>query len=87
MLPVVNVPLLEYVMESLAASGVQEIFVFCCSHAKMIQEYLRYLSFRFLLIQIRTSKWSKTPGLNVQPVISLTSMSAGEELSNEAYIN
>ena len=36
LLPLVNVPLLEYTLEFLAAGGVQQIIVFCCSRADQV---------------------------------------------------
>ena len=41
LLPLVNRPLIDYTVEFLAVAGVQEIFVFCCTHADMIREHLR----------------------------------------------
>ena len=40
-MPLVNVPMIEYTLEFLAASGVQEIFVFCCAHAEQVISYVR----------------------------------------------
>lgn len=39
LLPLVNRPLIDYTVEFLAVSGVQEIFIFCCSHADMIKKH------------------------------------------------
>lgn len=54
LLPIINIPLLNYTIEFLAASGVQEIFVFCCAHAQQIKEYLRFapISYPFLILFI-----------------------------------
>lgn len=41
LLPIVNIPILDYVFEFLATSGVDEIFVFCCANAKRIREFIR----------------------------------------------
>lgn len=49
LLPLVNVPLLEYTLELLASNGVAEIFVVCCAHAEAIDDYLR------------SSKWRSAP--------------------------
>jgi len=40
LLPLVNVPMLEYTVEFLAQNGVEEIFVVCVWHAKQVQEYV-----------------------------------------------
>ncbi|KAM9976101.1 hypothetical protein ACTFIR_009942 [Dictyostelium discoideum] len=53
LLPLVNIPLLDYTLEFLAASGVQQIFVFCCAHASQIKEY------------IQSSRWHDLPGVQV----------------------
>ncbi|KAL1503158.1 hypothetical protein AB1Y20_011217 [Prymnesium parvum] len=41
LMPLCNVPMIEYTLECLAAGGVQEIFIFCCVHAQLIEEYVR----------------------------------------------
>lgn len=41
LLPLANIPLLEYTLEFLASSGIQEIIVFCCAHATAIKDYLK----------------------------------------------
>ncbi|KAI9324285.1 putative translation initiation factor eIF-2B subunit epsilon [Zopfochytrium polystomum] len=40
LLPLLNVPLIEYTLEFLALSGVDEILVVCCAHADEIKRYL-----------------------------------------------
>eukprot|EP01102_Stenamoeba_stenopodia_P018545 TRINITY_DN6807_c0_g1_i2.p1 TRINITY_DN6807_c0_g1~~TRINITY_DN6807_c0_g1_i2.p1 ORF type:complete len:673 (-),score=125.69 TRINITY_DN6807_c0_g1_i2:49-2067(-) len=40
LLPLVNIPLIEYTVEFLAASGIKEIFIFCSSHAELIRNYV-----------------------------------------------
>ena len=40
LLPLVNRPLIDYTIEFLAVSGVQEIFVLCCAHAELIKAHL-----------------------------------------------
>ncbi len=37
LLPLVNIPMLEYTLESLAATGVREILVVCCAHAEQVR--------------------------------------------------
>lgn len=39
LLPLVNRPLIDYTIEFLAASGVQEVFVYCCAHADSIRKH------------------------------------------------
>jgi translation initiation factor eIF-2B subunit epsilon len=40
LLPVCNVPLIEYTIEFLAISGVQEIFIIATMHAEQIKAYI-----------------------------------------------
>lgn len=40
LLPLVNVPIIEYTFEFLAVSGVQEVILFCRSHADQIKQYI-----------------------------------------------
>jgi len=41
LMPVANVPLIEYTLEFLAGGGVQEVFIFCCAHAAEVERYIR----------------------------------------------
>jgi translation initiation factor eIF-2B subunit epsilon len=41
-LPLVNVPIIEYILEFLATSGVEEIYVLVCSNFNAIINYLKY---------------------------------------------
>lgn len=70
LVPLVNVPMIEYTLEWLAANNVEEIFVFCCAHAKAVKEYLD------------NSKWSKSSRPDVKTVTSTNCLSAGEALRN-----
>lgn len=40
LLPLANVPMLEYSLEFLAASGVQEVLLFCTGHAEEIERFI-----------------------------------------------
>ncbi|KAK1932361.1 putative translation initiation factor eIF-2B subunit epsilon [Phytophthora citrophthora] len=40
LLPLANVPMLEYSLEFLAASGVQEVLLFCTGHAEQIESFI-----------------------------------------------
>ena len=40
LLPLVNVPMLEYTLEFLCSNGVQEVYVFCVSHASQVEAYI-----------------------------------------------
>jgi len=58
LLPLVNVPILDYTLEFLSAAGVQRTIVFCCAHAEQIK------------LHIQQSKWSKN-GVNGMEVMDI----------------
>ncbi|KAJ1424856.1 nucleotide-diphospho-sugar transferase [Ochromonadaceae sp. CCMP2298] len=66
LLPLVNVPMIEYTMEFLAQNGVEEIFIFCVWHAEQLQAY------------INKSKWPSI--LSVRCISSAACLSAGDAL-------
>lgn len=67
LLPLANVPMLEYSLEFLAASGVQEVLLFCTSHSARIE--------RFIHSESQVAK-----RLNVQCIASPTCGTAGDAL-------
>lgn len=76
MLPLVNVPMLDYTIEFLAQNGVEEIFVFCVWHAAMLEDY------------IAKSKWPST--ISVRCIHSGSCASVGDalrEIDKLAIIN
>ena len=71
LLPLVNRCLIDYTVEFLAFSGVQEIFVFCCSHSKQIKEHLE------------KSRWKKkTSPVKIRTIVSEDCPSVGDALRN-----
>ncbi|TKX21700.1 putative translation initiation factor eIF-2B subunit epsilon [Elsinoe australis] len=69
LLPLANTSLLEYTLEFLAASGVQEVFLYCGSHTAQIEAY------------IAASKWSRhTSPFDVLEVLRSTSRSVGDAM-------
>ncbi|XP_075426996.1 translation initiation factor eIF2B subunit epsilon isoform X2 [Ascaphus truei] len=58
LLPLANVALIDYTLEFLTATGVQETFVFCCWMADQIKEHLR------------NSKWCRPTSSNVVRVVT-----------------
>ncbi|KAI8927304.1 nucleotide-diphospho-sugar transferase [Entophlyctis helioformis] len=68
LLPLVNVPLIEYTLELLATSGVQEVFVVCCSHSDQIKQY------------IKSSRWGKSVLPTVSVIVSQQLRSMGDVL-------
>ncbi|XP_021936996.1 translation initiation factor eIF-2B subunit epsilon isoform X3 [Zootermopsis nevadensis] len=69
LVPVVNTPLLDYTLEWLALSSVQEVILFCSSHADLIKEH------------IRKSKWNELASAMVITVmVSETCRSLGDAM-------
>ncbi|KAG0601733.1 hypothetical protein M758_11G136100 [Ceratodon purpureus] len=68
LLPLVNVPLIDYTLEWLASAGVEECFVFCCAHAAQVTSHLT------------KAKWRSQPNFAVTPIESHDCVSAGDAL-------
>ena len=71
LLPLANVPLIEYTLEFLAQSDVvDEVYIMCCSHSDQIQEY------------IDNSKWvsMSSPFKKIQTIASKESRSVGDAM-------
>ena len=68
LLPLVNAPLIEYMLEWLAMSGVQKVHVLCCSHADQVRSYLN-----------KSIKWAASD-MTLNIISSYNCLSAGEAL-------
>ena len=68
LLPLVNVPLIDYTLEWLASAGVEECFVFCCAHANQVTSHLA------------KGKWRSQPNFAMTPIESHDCVSAGDAL-------
>ncbi|RKP04784.1 nucleotide-diphospho-sugar transferase [Thamnocephalis sphaerospora] len=69
LLPLCNVPLIEYTLEFLALSGVQRTFVFCQSEAALVRDYLH------------RCKWGKKNSrMEVQTIVSQECYSIGDAM-------
>ncbi|KAL2045611.1 hypothetical protein N7G274_002039 [Stereocaulon virgatum] len=69
LLPLANTPLIEYTLEFLAHAGVQEVYVYCGSHAEQLEDY------------INASKWtSKSSPFRTLKVLKSTATSVGEAM-------
>lgn len=68
LLPLVNVPMIDYTLEWLASAGVEEVFVFCCAHAKQVTNY------------IENSVWKAQRNLTVTTIESHDCGSVGDAL-------
>lgn len=78
LLPLANVPLIEYTLEFLAKAGVNEVYLICASHAEQVNEY------------IENSKWNLPwSPFKVSTIMSLESRSVGDamrDLDNRGLI-
>ncbi|XP_013418621.1 translation initiation factor eIF-2B subunit epsilon-like [Lingula anatina] len=69
LLPLVNVPLLDYTLEFLCSAGIERVYLFCCAHAEQIKEH------------VRKSKWStRCSPCEVIPIVSEDCLSLGDAL-------
>ncbi|WOL19902.1 translation initiation factor eIF-2B subunit epsilon isoform X1 [Canna indica] len=69
LLPLVNVPMIEYTLAWLDSVGVEEVFVFCCAHSQQVKDYLN------------TSEWMKPSArLSVTTIESHDAISVGDAL-------
>ncbi|PIA29915.1 hypothetical protein AQUCO_05800177v1 [Aquilegia coerulea] len=68
LLPLVNIPMIDYSLAWLESAGVEEVFVFCCAHSKQVITYLE------------NSQWFNIPKFNVTTIESHDSVSAGDAL-------
>ncbi|XP_048226151.1 translation initiation factor eIF-2B subunit epsilon [Ricinus communis] len=68
LLPLVNVPMINYTLAWLESAGVEEVFVFCCAHSRQVIDYLQ------------NSEWFSQPNFTVTTIESHNSISAGDAL-------
>lgn len=68
LLPLINVPMINYTLAWLESAGVEEVFVFCCAHSKQVIDYLE------------NSEWFSQPNFSVTTIESHNSVSAGDAL-------
>lgn len=68
LLPLANVPLIEYTLEFLARSEVNEVYLMCTSHADQIQQYIDEL------------RWAKNAPFTITTVNSLELRSVGDAM-------
>lgn len=68
LLPLANVPLIDYTLEFLAKAGVNEVYLMCSSHADQIQAYIEQL------------RWANNAIFSVTSVMSLELRSVGDSM-------
>ncbi|EOA15350.1 hypothetical protein CARUB_v10004259mg [Capsella rubella] len=64
LLPLVNIPMIDYTLAWLESAGIEEIFVFCCAHSMQLIDYLK------------KSQWCSL----VRTIVSHKSTSVGDAL-------
>ncbi|CAH8357971.1 unnamed protein product [Eruca vesicaria subsp. sativa] len=69
LLPLANVPMIDYTLAWLESAGIEEVFVFCCAHSTQITDYLQ-----------TSSEQQSHPNLLVRTIESHRSISAGDAL-------
>ena len=67
LLPLVNVPMIDYTLEWLATAGVKEVFVFCCAHSAQVTRHV-------------DTFWKHQQGFTVTCIVALDCTSAGDAL-------
>jgi translation initiation factor eIF-2B subunit epsilon len=67
LLPLVNIPLLEYTLECLAVSNIKDIYIICCAHSEQIKDY------------IKKSRWAKS-STNIQIIVNSELLSVGDAI-------
>ncbi|KAF8937475.1 nucleotide-diphospho-sugar transferase [Dissophora ornata] len=66
LLPLCNVPLISYTFEFLAVAGVQEIFVFCCSHSDKVKAFVK--------------QYGKSSNMKINTIVSQECISVGDAM-------
>lgn len=75
LLPLVNVPMIDYTLAWLESVGVEEVYIFCCAHAKLVIDYLD------------SSQWLRQPTFSVHKIESHDATSAGDALRRVYELN
>lgn len=62
LLPVLNVPLLDYLIETLKISRVEELFLYCSSHIDLLKKYVKEKEYEDLIINLIVSDGCRSLG-------------------------
>lgn len=62
LMPIINVPLLDYLIETLIKSKIQEIFLYCSSHVDLIKTYVKEKKWSRILISLIISEGCRSLG-------------------------
>ncbi|XP_011268191.1 translation initiation factor eIF-2B subunit epsilon [Camponotus floridanus] len=52
LMPVINVPLFDYMLETLIKSRIQEVFLYCSSHIDLLKEYVKVKNYKGTAISL-----------------------------------
>ena len=62
LLPVLNAPLINYMIETLVASRVQEVFLYCSSHVDLLKNYIKSLNQKDITLTLIISDGCRSLG-------------------------
>ncbi|KAL3149193.1 hypothetical protein ABBQ32_002021 [Trebouxia sp. C0010 RCD-2024] len=65
LLPLVNLPMMDYTLEWLATAGVTEVLVVCCAHAEQVEAHLKASNWaqrKFMKLTVLTAAACLSPG-------------------------
>lgn len=88
LMPVINVPLLDYLIETLIKSKVQELFLYCSSHVDLIRTYIKEKKSLKLSISLIVSEGCASLGDALRDIDAKGSISGNFILiRGDAFIN
>ncbi|KAL0113319.1 hypothetical protein PUN28_012461 [Cardiocondyla obscurior] len=62
LMPVINIPLFDYMIETLIKSRVQEVFLYCCSHIDLLRKYIKEREYKDITISLIISDGCRSFG-------------------------
>ncbi|XP_018395549.1 PREDICTED: translation initiation factor eIF-2B subunit epsilon [Cyphomyrmex costatus] len=62
LMPVINIPLLDYMIETLIKSKIQEVFLYCSSHVDLLKKYMKERVYKDITISLIISDGCRSLG-------------------------
>lgn len=62
LMPIINVPLFDYMIETLIKSRIQELFLYCSSHVDLVKKYLKEKNYKDISISLIISDGCRSLG-------------------------
>lgn len=62
LMPVINAPLLDYTIETLIKSKIQEVFLYCSSHVELLKKYVNERNYKNITISLIVSDGCRSFG-------------------------